>query len=253
MIGRDRNGWSETLDAAWEVAIARWRRRTEPFTLLFSGGVDSSLLAWELRDAPGIGLFTIGTTGSDDLIQGRRASDLLGLRWSGVEIGAPEIAQIGHRLGPELRAAGRSDRSVLISLALAMAKASARSVVCGQGIDELFGGYAHFNGLSSEAALRRSDADLEKLRCTDWPATERIARSFQKLVSAPYLDPEFLKAVGAIPPEERLRSPPRKAFFREWARARGLPEPLAVRPKRAFQFGSGIDRATRSPGVISRP
>jgi asparagine synthase (glutamine-hydrolysing) len=251
MIGQARTDWFEAIDAAWEGAIAPWREHAEPFTVLFSGGVDSSLLAWEVRGAPGVRLLTIGMAGSDDLIHGRAAAQLLGLGWHGAEIQLEEVIGTADRLRSELASAKRSDRSVQISLALAIGRSETEAVICGQGIDELFGGYAHFDGLPTEAARRRSDADFEKLVRSDWPMTERIGGSSGKRLSAPYLEDRFLRVVQDIPPGERLRSPPRKAFFRAWARSRGLPELLAVRPKRAFQFGSGIDRVTRGARTIS--
>ncbi len=241
----DREPSWQVLDSAIERALEPWKHGSRPLGLLFSGGVDSSLLAWELRGASDLRLLTVGVPGSRDLTSGHSAAELLGLPWTGIEVVRAALGEIVHEIEPELADLSAVDRSVQASLAAALARAPPRTLLCGQGIDELFGGYAHFRGLSSSAAARRSDEDLEKLLRRDWPRTLRVAEHFQRALEAPYLSTEFLSAVRQLPSTQRFDPSVPKAFFRGWAVHRGLCETLALRPKRAMQYGSGIDRALR--------
>ncbi len=131
---------------------------------------------------------------------------------------------------------------MLVAFALAVERSPPGPVLCGQGADELFLGYAHFRGLDVVAAAERSEADLKQLLERDWPVSQRIAERLGRSVVAPYLHPEFVRAARAIPIELRRPDPTPKGFFRQWALRRGLPPAIATRPKRALQFGSGIDR-----------
>ena len=230
------------LDSAFEVATAPWTRTGAPCTLLFSGGVDSGLLAWQLRQNLKVILSTIGGRGSPDLTAARDSAALLGGSWVPSEVTEAEIRVVAGQVQPEISDLPRTGRSVLIALATAIGRASPGAVLCGQGADELFLGYAHFRGLGAADAASRSETDLRQLLERDWPRSQRIADRMGRTLVAPYLHPRFVEAARSIPVEHRLAHPTPKWFFRAWARHRGLPAAIAGRPKRALQFGSGVDR-----------
>ena len=236
------------LDAALTRALAPWRESPRELALLFSGGVDSSLLAWELRERPGLRLVTVGTPGSPDLTAAEASAEALGLRWSGAVVSEEQVRAMGGRIASESRDLGRVSQSVLTALAIALEQAGTEAVLCGQGVDELFLGYAHFRGLGPSEAEARSREDWRRLVEEDWPRTERIAALLGRTIAAPYLHPEFVAAARSVPLDQRLPGSEAKTYFRKWARHRGLPEELVRRPKRAMQYGSGIDRVLRSRG-----
>ena len=236
------------LDSALEASLAPLRGTDEPLGVLFSGGVDSSLLAWELRTRRGLSLCTVGQEKSPDVLAGRRAAESLGLPWNGMIVGPAEVHDAEERFAPDLEGALPVVRSVLVSLALAFELASPARLVCGQGVDELFLGYSHYQTLDEDGAARRSDSDLRRLRDDDWPRTVRIARRAGKEVVAPFLAEAFESAARRVPIALRLPGNAPKQFFREWAMARGLPAALALRPKKAIQYGSGIDALRRRRG-----
>ena len=234
------------LDAAIALSLRDLRDSREPPTLLFSGGVDSSLLAWELRRCRGLRLFTVGTASSSDLEAARSGASTLGLPWSSTVVGRSDVDDVVSRVEDLLGDLDPVARVVQTALGIALARSPEGPVVAGQGVDELFLGYAHFRGLEPRAAHDRAEADLRRLLERDWPTTERMAERLGRRVSAPYLDPEFLAAARAIPIELRLPAPVPKAFFRRWASHRGLPPTLVDRPKKALQYGSGIARVVRA-------
>ncbi len=230
------------LDRALNASLGPWRDASTPLTLLFSGGVDSGLLGWELRARPALELLTIGAVGSTDPVVARQSASLLGLHVRIVEIHRSEIEAAARRWSPVLAGIPSVHRSVLLGFALALAHAGPGPVLCGQGADELFLGYAHFRGLDPRAAENRSASDLQALLGRDGPRIERISDALGLRFASPYLDPGFVTAARAIPIRARMPYDRPKALFRRWAIHRGLPPEVADRPKRAMQYGSGVAR-----------
>jgi len=235
----------DSLDAGLEAALGPLRRSELPRTVLFSGGVDSSLLAWELRTHRALHLLTVGTRGSPDLEAGASAASVLGLPVRSAEITPDVVARLVGALERPLAGLDPVGREVLIALAVGIDASSTRLVVAGQGVDELFLGYAHFRGLGPERAAERAREDLDRLLLRDWPRTVEIAELLGHEIVAPYLAPPFRDVAEGIPIERRIPAPEPKSLFRAWARHRGLPERIAMRPKRALQYGSGIGRLVR--------
>jgi asparagine synthase (glutamine-hydrolysing) len=236
--------WESYLTNALADALVPLQK-IAPLTVLFSGGVDSGLLAWELRTHPALTLSTVGLEGSPDLAVAKRAASDLNLPWVGEIASEGEVLALLERIGPHLEGLTPTERAVEVAFALAVTRAPSGVTVCGQGADELFFGYAHFRGISEGAAIARADQDLERLKGTAWPRAIRIARSLGREVVSPYLHPRFVSAALGIPAEDRLAAPPPKRAFRLWAIRRGLPESIALRPKKALQYGTGIDRLLR--------
>ncbi len=215
-------------------------------TILYSGGLDSSVVAWVLR-ARGPRLLTIGVPSSPDLVAARSGARALDLPLMETPVDLDDVTQALERWRHELDPLPEPSRSVAVSMALALAATPEGRVICGQGADELFLGYAHFRGLGEEAARARQTADWHLLADRDWPLAQRVARSLDRELVSPYLDPAVVAAVRAQP----LRPPPAsetlsKTVLREVARQLGVPVALADRPKKAMQYGSGVARLVRA-------
>ncbi|HYA54864.1 MAG TPA: asparagine synthase-related protein [Thermoplasmata archaeon] len=233
------------LDLALELALQPLRLGNTELGILYSGGVDSSLLAWELRHRPHLTLLTLGSEASTDLRAGRLGAEALGLPWKGLPLDERVVSIFEGRFSSGLAGASPVSKAVLLALGVAIDECPVRSLVCGQGADELFFGYAHYRGLTTTEAAQRSNDDLRRLLEHDWPWTQRVAERLGKTIVAPYLAREFQEAAQRVPLEARLPDEAPKAYFREWARSRGLPESLAARPKKALQYGSGMERLLR--------
>ncbi len=239
------SGLLEALESAWERALSPWMTGSGPLALLFSGGLDSSFLAWELRERRGLVLATVGTPQSPDLLDAEEAARILRLRWVPSIVSEADVRATAAELAETTSPVSSVVRRVLVAFGLAVRHAPASEVLCGQGADELFLGYAHYRTLDDDALNRRSADDLARLLDDDWPRSLEIARRFGKTVRAPYLDPGFVAAARAIPVALRSPRPTPTAFLRAWAERRGLPSRLAERPKRALQYGTGVDRILR--------
>lgn len=209
--------------------------------VLFSGGLDSSLIAYLLHERTEVRLHTVGLRGAGDLETARASAAALGLPRSETVLDEETLRRGWNGWGRQLRELPEPRRSVLFSLGLAFASAPGRTLWIGQGADELFGGYAHFDGLSPDESHDRAREDLARLRSGDWPSTEALAGVHRVALRAPYLAPDFVELVGRIPPESRFSTSGRKLLLRNVARHLGLPDSIVQRPKRAMQYGTGVN------------
>lgn len=209
--------------------------------LLFSGGVDSSILA-QLSDAA---LITCGLEGSQDLVFSRKAARSLKKELVEVVISEKEIKNaIPHVLS-------LIDEKTLLNVEIGLliffvCQESDKDVlISGQGADELFGGYYKYEKAYQQKAevkvLMRKDVDalyhgLER--------DSQVAEHFDKRIRYPYLDVDVVRKALGIP-TEILFTPQRKGFLRTVAEQLSVPEDIVVRPKKALQYGTGIHKIVR--------
>ncbi len=227
--------------SAFHRAVDRF---PDPITVLYSGGLDSSLVAFCARESGRtVRLAVIGTTGAPDLDSARDGARSLGLPLSESVLQPTEIQRTLADPALPPFPTEEPTRSVRLAFALAMRSTPGPDLACGQGADELFGGYSHYRGLSPEAAALRRASDLARVREVEWPWAVRTAATMGRRVWAPFLDEEVGRAVLGRPAENTLAADPPKAFLRGIARDHGLPSALADRPKRALQYGSRVRQA----------
>lgn len=234
-----------SLAAGLEAAVARSVAGGDRPVVLYSGGLDSSVLAWCLRARRPL-LATVGTVDAPDRVAARSGAHALGLPLVETTVSRSVIGAALRRWSDEVGPLREPLRSVVVTEAIALETAPPGRLVFGQGADELFHGYAHFRPLDPEAAARRAARDLALLVDQEWPRVERIARALGREAVAPFLDRGFLQEVRRYPGSHRVPDgAPTKPVLREVARALGLPPVLVDRPKRAMQYGSGVHRLVR--------
>jgi asparagine synthase (glutamine-hydrolysing) len=234
------------LDAALLSASEKLLPPSTTVGVLFSGGLDSSFLAKFLSRVWPVRLETIGVSDSPDFHAAREGADLLRLPWDFHEVGLKDIRDVRQRFRSRLEGLSEPRRSVAISFALALDKASGHCLVCGQGADELFLGYAHYRGHStSERRILQLD-DLNRLRRDDWPLTQQLAIACRRKLVAPFLAEAIQDVILPLPESYLVETRNTKPLLRAWARRHGLPEKLVARPKRALQYGTGVARLVKT-------
>ena len=149
-------------DVRWRVGEAvRMRLRSDvPVALSLSGGVDSSVIAAEcVRQGARPEAFTVRFDGDEtDLPFARTVARRLGLRHTIVDAGAAALAE---RLDQILYHYDEpfADSSALACFALAEALGGRyRVVLDGDGGDEAFGGYRHYEYIGVKQTLKRAAA-----------------------------------------------------------------------------------------------
>jgi asparagine synthase (glutamine-hydrolysing) len=116
-----------------------------------------------------------------------------------------------------------------------------KGIVTGQGPDILFAGYHKYHGMSGNVLEDEIKKDLILLE-TDKKRDSAMARHFGITLLNPYLEQDFVEFSLAVPAELKLRDNVEKYFMRKWGEKRDLPIEIVNRPKKAFQYSTGLQK-----------
>jgi asparagine synthase (glutamine-hydrolysing) len=123
-------------------------------------------------------------------------------------------------------------------------------VLSANGLDELFCGYDAYRRWFPNGALAVT-RQMQRLVATaraDKAEVDKLAATFGVDYRCPFLAPAFVRYAMTIPLSHKIHGADdtmRKHVLRTVARAVGVPDAAAYRPKKAFQYSSGIHRALR--------
>ncbi len=219
----------------------------------FSGGVDSSVIAVcakRLTDA-----FACSASAPGSFDEGRAASAAreIGLEVVEARIAADDARRAFQELVLPFEPTPM-DRELWCLYRLVSERAKkegAEAILLGQLSDELFGGYAKY-----ERALGLGEGKVTEMMSAD--VAGFFGRGMLRDVSAcgRWLAPGFPfaseRVVGlgtSIPVAYKIRAGVRKAVLRRAAAFLGVPETLAMAPKKAAQYSSGIRKLLHDHGL----
>ncbi len=235
----DENTASKALYEALGRAVKK--RRYMPCALAFSGGLDSSIIAALCPEAE---LYSVGMEGSHDIMQTKKAAQLLGLS-DKLHLHELSIGEVESALPDVIRAIESSDPlKVSIAMPLFFASTDAhndgiRVMLSGQGADELFAGYKRYESMNPaelELALKK---DLDNIAGNNLERDDAVTMVNAVELRVPYLDSEVVELALRIAPELKVHNSVRKYILRLSAR-KILPHELVFKEKKAAQYSSGI-------------
>jgi len=217
------------------------------FGILFSGGIDSLLLAYLAKQAGA--KFTCYTTNfkisnkeSDDLKWAKKAAKKygFGLVVANVSLNEAEqhLKEVVSLVGPNVVSAGIG--LTLYPSLMTAQKDGINEALIGMGVEDIFAGYHR------HLKIKDLNADLNKgIRNSSIEAErdDAVANHFGIKLLRPYLDLEIIKVGMSIPSELKIKNKIKKAVFREAAVELGVDKEFAYRPKKAAQYGSLADKA----------
>ena len=213
----------------------------EPITVAFSGGIDSTLVAFIAEKYSDVELIAVGIPDSHDLEAARTAAKLIGMKVRTIEVDENEMVNEGIEMQKEIELSG-IEVEFMLPFWIAAKNATNNILVCGQGADELFGGYARFRKENAEKNLSNEVKDLIKRI----PYREKkITDIFNLKLSCPYLDKKVIEKAEIFSIDERIGDVG-KVILRKLAIAFGLPNEIANRKKKAAQYGSGSQKAIKN-------
>ena len=240
------------LKIALENSIKKRIRGLEKIGLIFSGGVDSTIIASFLKkEEIETTLYTVGTKKSSDFQFAKKAADILDLELKILEVNEKTVM---NSLEPVLEAIEEFNImkiGVAMPLYLASKMASddkLKVVLSGQGADELFGGYHRYlmdyskHGKNTQNILME---DMKNIYHVNLQRDDAVTMAHGVELRVPFLDKEVIKTAFEIPIAYKIKSeddPLRKHILRQVAQDIGVPEFIALRPKKAAQYGSGIHK-----------
>jgi asparagine synthase (glutamine-hydrolysing) len=219
----------------------------------FSGGIDSSLIASVAASMnQEIKLYTTGMCGSHDIKQAEKAATLLGLR-DRLHLCECTQADIESAILPVMRAIGSTNPvAVGIGLCMYFVSGCARTygasvLLTGQGADELFAGYKRYEQTLDDGRL---DRELERDMLALPDQVERDA-AVARLNGVELLMPMLHSGVTDLARkiDVRLKIRREDGYTRKYILRRASEEylsaELAQAPKKAAQYGTGIQNVLR--------
>jgi asparagine synthase (glutamine-hydrolysing) len=219
-----------------------------PYAVLLSGGLDSSIVASIVKSLvkpTRIHTFSIGVQGADspDLKMARIMADYLDsihheIRFS-VDDALHMIPDVIWHIETYDRTTIRASTPMLI-LGKAVKEAGFKMVLSGEGSDEIFGGYLHFNKAPNPSELHSESSRLVLgLNKKDCLRANKSMMASGVEVRVPFLDTEFLDYAMNLDPKHKMSSDRiEKKVLREAFRNM-LPPEIYKRQKEQFSDGVG--------------
>ncbi len=213
--------------------------------VLFSGGLDSTIIARVASDYGHVMLYTIGTEGAHDLLTSQKTAVELGLKWSPIILDEKMIIANLLPLSRLLEDSSPLLLSYEMPLFIVASHAKENVLLSGQGADELFGGYSRYLMMDDDLLAKGMKNDLENLLSHGIANERRIASYFDKSIFHPYLHAEVVRQASLLPLRQCIDGQSRKVVLRDVARLLGLDQ-VADRPKKAAQYGSGVMKVMKA-------
>ena len=241
---------ASTIRHRLESAVVKRLMSDVPVGVFLSGGLDSSVIAALVRQhVDELHSFSVGLEGSPDLLAARSVAEQLGTRHHEyVYTPAEEICVLEDAIAHlESYDPALLRSAVPCYFVSKVASDHVKVVLTGEGADEAFAGYLYFRTVGDQAVLHRECVRLlNSLHNMNLQRVDRMTMAHSIEGRVPFLDIDFLDAVMAINPHEKLHRPghPEKWLLRD-AMKDLLPESILWRTKQEFAQGCGSEWTLR--------
>src|ERR1700722_16068822 len=217
--------------------------------VILSGGLDSTLTLLHVREMhPDCVAFTIGTRDSEDVAYARRVAHDLGVQHEVIEVTPGDIRLPDIREAirmSELTEYGDIINAVISRLLFARVRScGVKVVLCGDGSDELFGGYEMYQQPDPVLRQRIFQHKLRNLGRTELQRVDRTSMGQGVEARVPFLDLALVRLAMRLPIELKLRDGQEKWILRH-AFADILPSYVRERPKNPLSHSSGLHERVR--------
>jgi len=223
--------------------------------VMFSGGIDSTILAHLSREM-GVEtiLYTVGREDSADFKFARKSAEDMGFPIRLRKVTRDDVRDYLPRVLNAIEEFNLMKLGVAMPAYLAAEMAhedGIKVMLSGQGADELFAGYHRylkFYQEQGEEAQENLNTDINNLYQVNLQRDDAVTMASGVELRVPYLDLDVINMAMNIPMEYKINGTDdhlRKCILREVARDLGVPEENVKRPKKAVQYGSGIDKMLR--------
>tara|TARA_Y100000310_G_scaffold343429_1_gene450999 strand:+ start:183 stop:2240 length:2058 start_codon:yes stop_codon:yes gene_type:complete len=240
---------SETTKTLLQEAVNK-RIPNQKLGLLFSGGLDSSLLALLLKKAKKP--FTCYVAAYDDpaiqtpedLIEAKAAAKKLKLNLKVIKVKQKDVEKQLKTIIPLIEDSNVVKAAVALTFHKALQQAKkdgCKVILSGLGAEELFAGYQrHKNALNIN---KECLSGLLNIYERDLYRDDVMAMYHSIELRLPFLDKALAEYALKIPQKYKIQNEREKAILRDVAINLKLPKSIAERPKKAAQYGSRFQKA----------
>ena len=220
--------------------------------VIFSGGVDSSIIA-KLSNDLGVDttLYTVGHETSSDIKYAIKTAESMHLPLKVKKLDVEDVKMYTELVLNAIEEFNIMKLGIGMPSYVASEMASAdglKVVMSGQGADEIFAGYHRYMQFykdNGENAREYLEEDVKNLYHVNLQRDDAVTMANSVELRVPYLDTILVDAAMKVPMKYKLKGGEddlRKCILREIARDIGLPAEIVKRPKKAAQYGSGIHK-----------
>jgi len=214
--------------------------------LLFSGGLDSTLVAAALQE---LGKdFTAYTAGIQhgnvsaprDYEKAQEVADEMGFKLERYEASLEEVEDFLPELVDWLSTTNVVKLGVALPFHFSLNQSGSEQVVfTGFGSEQLYAGYARQQGYLNKECL----SDLRGVFHEDLYRDNVVSFRNGRELRVPFLDEDLIEHALTIPVDMKRTEEYKKYVLRKAAEKLGVPEDVAWRKKVAAQYGSNFDKA----------
>ncbi len=243
----------ESFSSSFDRVVSLQTRGLKKAAVLFSGGVDSSLIAKSVSEkVPETVLFVSGLENSADVLAAEKTALLLGLPLVKVILSQRDVERLALKAIKILSFYDEMQVALAVPLLACVEKIKEmgfKVVFSGQGSDELFCGYSYYSDCLSEKGYAGVEDAVWFAVSRMWHRNlyrdEIIVASNGLELRTPFLLSPFLEEALSVPVEEKIKGVDdslRKHPVRLLAKHYSLPSKVVLMKKKSLQYGSGCQK-----------
>ncbi|MGB9749121.1 MAG: asparagine synthase C-terminal domain-containing protein [Candidatus Woesearchaeota archaeon] len=243
----EENKAIEKLKECIENAVKK--RADKKNSVLYSGGIDSTIIAWTLKKLDfDFVCCSVGMKNSPDVEKAVEYSEKLGFEIKTRIVTENELLETIREVVKIINSYDKMKVGVgsvaflatKLSLALGI-----KNVFSGLGAEELFAGYQrHLKALNEKVDVNEECWNgLKTMHERDLTRDFRISSCLGINLRTPFLDKQVIRTAMRIKQELKISMKEKKIILRKLGLKIGLPEEICLRPKKAAQYGSLFESA----------
>ncbi len=247
---------AETLQKLLERSVRRRVLGTKEIAVAFSGGLDSSIIAFLASKCPvNVHLIHVSLENQPETEEAKKAADDLNLPIQVYLFREADVEKVVSGVVGLIEEPDPVKASIGVPFywtAEKTAEAGFKVLLAGQGADELFGGYQRYiNEYLSygvEKVRKTMFYDVVRLHESNIERDVKICSFHDVELRLPFASYQIAEFALTLPIElkiERKADSLRKLVLRKVAENMGLPVSIREKPKKAVQYATGINSALR--------